>query len=196
MKLYCNYNSTVTSFRYYLGTNLHIWFPMQEAIFCQDHNWITSTQTMRICTISTNVWQPPVTVKTYCCFSRSRDTWKNVLRFRLQLYQQTKRQNPSTILQMHQLCCYKTLKSFPRHLQWWQTLSNAPSASLSSPASSQIILSDLLLEQSHFYGFSVSEVAVCIIKASPPWCWRRTEFTLLHFSDTNYLHSNQQGKPA
>lgn len=42
-----------------------------------------------------------------------------------------------------------------------------PSTPLSSPASSQIILSDLLLEQSHFYGFAISEVAVCIIKASP-----------------------------
>jgi len=36
--------------------------------------------------INTNYWHPPVTGKMYCCFSRSRDIWKNVVTFGLQSY--------------------------------------------------------------------------------------------------------------
>lgn len=65
-----------------------------------------------------------------------------------------------------------------------------------SPASSQILLGDLLLEQTNFYGFSIPEAVACISVASPAWRWRKTQFILLHFSDTTCLRLQPQVKPA
>lgn len=46
-----------------------------------------------------------------------------------------------------------------------------------------MLSSTLVLEQTHFNGFSTAEAAVCISVASPAQCWRKTQFTLLYFSN-------------